>query len=406
MSMERKSLKEKIKRKINNLHTVETPLKKLPSTESKIKNLASIESNIKNASKVFIVGHNEPDCDSIGAALGLSVIAQHFGKETYIIVNDNELELAPDVKALIDNNKKEHTIITLDSFRRLVDDNSLLMVADVNKKYLVSVKDDLDKFKDIIVIDHHLEDANTIPATKKLIDPKISSASEIVARLLNMSQIKYNKDVGNALLAGIILDTKRFYKNTTSTTLDVAEKLIRHGAEYDVVNRLFLSNFYQDQDIYMLMFDKPNGKTSSTIGNTHIQLYPRTLLQESTVSFTLNRNAPTTIYKKVDLAKAADKMLKYADVAFVLGYINEEEVSISARSKSDINVGKIMGRIENGGGNGESAGGRVKTEDILAFEQDLMQLVQWGIPDFEEDDKPKELLKRPEEARKRKAKSQ
>lgn len=362
-----------------------------------------IDSNIKAASKIFIVGHNEPDCDSIGASLGLSTIAQSYGKQTHIIINDNELELGPDVKTIIDTNKAQHSIISLAGFHKMVDDNSLLIAADVNKKYLVSVKDDLDKFKNIVVIDHHLEDANTIPTDKKLIDPKISSASEIVARLLNSSQIKYSKDISNALLAGIILDTKRFYKNTTSTTLDVAEKLIRHGAEYDVVNRLFLSNFYQDQDIYMLMFDKPNGLTSSTIGNTHIQLYPRTLLQEYTVSFTLNRNAPTTIYNKVNLAITADKMLKYASVAFVLGYINEEEVSISARSKCDINVGKILGRLENGGGNGESAGGRVKTNDILALEKEIMQLVGWGIPDFEEEIPSKELLKHPKETKKRKS---
>lgn len=343
-----------------------------------------LESNIENSSKVFIVGHNDPDCDSIGAALGVSALCQQHGKETHIIVNDDELELAPDVKNLIDMNKQQHSIISLAGFHKRMDDSALLIAVDVNKKYLVSVKDDLDRLRSIIVIDHHQEDANTIPTVKKLIDPKISSASEIVARILHSAGIKYSKEVGNALLAGIILDTKRFYKNTTSNTLDVAEKLIRRGADYDVVNRLFLSNFYQDRDIYMLMFDQDN---------THIQVYPRTLLQESTVAFTLNRTSPTTIYKKVDLAKAADKMLKYADVAFVLGYVNEKEVSISARSKSDINVGAIMGRIKNGGGNSENAGGRVETDNILAFEQDLLQLVQWGIPDFEKEDRPKELLK-------------
>ena len=40
-----------------------------------------LESEIKKSSNVFIIGHNGPDFDSIGACIGLAVLAEHFHKD-------------------------------------------------------------------------------------------------------------------------------------------------------------------------------------------------------------------------------------------------------------------------------------------------------------------------------------
>lgn len=333
-----------------------------------------LENGISRASKVFIVGHNEPDYDCIGSALGLSALAKSLGKETYIIVDDDDIEIDPGVKKILEESKEKHNIITLEEFRTLVNKKSLLITTDVNKKYLVSVKNDLDKFKSIIVIDHHQEDEQTIETSKKIIEPKISSASEMIAQVLNSSRIRYDQEIANYLLAGIILDTKRYVKNTTAQTLDVAEKLMRKGADYDYVNSLFLTEFDQDGRIELLIH---------TPGNTIVQEYAQlSLFAPRNVTFTINREKPETVYKKVDIAKAADKMLKYSigDASFVIAPVNDGIISISARSRSDIDVGQIMKRFSNGGGNAENAGGRIESNDIYAVEKELMEQVQWGLP--------------------------
>lgn len=353
--------------------------------------------NIKNASKIFIVGHNTPDYDAIGSALGVATLAKEQKKETYIIVNDLPQELDPGVLKVIEDSKDQYHFIGLKEYKEMVDKKSLLITVDVNKKYLVSVKDDLDKVEKIMIIDHHGEDNLSIVTPHRFIDQEASSASEIVTQVLHASKIRYSKNMANYLLAGIILDTKRFQKNTSPTTFDVTEKLCRNGADYDAVNKLFISNYFEDKEMYHLIFGEEttleeNGNSEITIANTHIQAYPQ-LFGEPTVAFIVNRILPKTQYRRDMLAKTADKMLgKYADVAFVLGYTSDTNVTICARSKCEINVGKILEKLDymgidtfpqenienftcSGGGNKQNAGGCISTSDIFAVEKFLMDSV-------------------------------
>lgn len=333
-----------------------------------------LEDVITQSSKVFIVGHNEPDFDSIGSAIGLQVLCEYFGKEAYIIINDADIDLEPGVKKIIDNNKDKYNIITIQEYQNLKDDNSTLIMTDVNKNYLISVRDNLPDFKHIIIVDHHEEDNNTVKTDNKYIDVKVSSASEIVAQVLNSCRCKYNKDVATFLLSGIVLDTKRYIKNTSSKTHDVVEKLMNKGANVDYVNELFLVEFDEDRKINDLIF---NG--------TFFQKYEYSVFETHNISFTLNRNAPFTIYRRDEIAKAADKMLKYrVDAAFVLGYTKDGAITISARSKNNIDVGRIMSHMH-GGGNPINAGAKVSSNDIFDTERELMQQVQWGfnIPEIQ-----------------------
>ncbi len=344
-----------------------------------------LETAINDSAKVFIVSHDVPDYDAIGSALGISTLCKFLEKESYIIVNDADIELEPGVKKIIDDNKEVHNIINLEEFKKLKDKNSILITTDVNKVNRISVKDYLDSFKDIIIIDHHNEDDNTIQTEKKYINTKVSSASEMIALVLNAAKTKYNKEIANYLLAGIILDSGRYVRNATDTTHDISKKLIRMGADTKYVNDLFLRKFDDEGRISLLIYPE---------GNTIFKTIAYSLLNEYNVTFTLNRKSPDTIYKKVDIAKASDKMLKFEiDAAFVVGYVNENVVSISARSRSDIDVGKIMSNM-NGGGSPESAATRIEgVNDILEIEEILMQKVEEYINNIEDQEKPKKLIK-------------
>ena len=333
-----------------------------------------LETEICKSSKVFIIGHNSPDFDSIGSAIGLQVYATSLNKKAYIIVNDEASKIEPGVKKIIDDNIENFNFIKKDQFEKIVNTNSILIVTDVNKDYMISVNDKLNIFKNIIIIDHHEEDENTIKTEDKYISLDASSASEIVARILNSTKTKYSSDVANYLLAGISLDTKRFKRATTAITHDVAEKLIDKGADINYVNNLFLEEFESYCRISNLI-----------INGTIIQKYSESLLSPIQVSFTLNRNNPTEVYIKEDYAKAADRMMKFngIDASFALGYIDKETVHISARGTKKVNVGKIM-KAMGGGGNPQSAGGQIKSENILDVEKKLMDNIPEGISDEEE----------------------
>ena len=356
----------------------------------RIKELSErLEENIDGASKVFIVGHNNPDYDAIGSALGIATIVKFLGKDAYIIINDGLSKLDLGVQNILAANSSDYNIITLEDFRKLVDDDSMLITTDVNKKYMVSVRDDLRSFKKVMIIDHHLDDEFTIDADYKYIDVDASSASEIVTRVLKKMNIDYSLKLANALLAGIILDTKRFQKNTSLSTFQATEELCQRGADYEAVNRLFVSDFKEATEINFLI------SGNEELSNTRIVAYPQ-LLGAPTVSFTVNRNKPSTMYNQVTLAKAADQMLNYnVDASFVLGYVSPDDVGISARSRGDFNVGEVLAKLQyldlpqvellafnpseivkSGGGNKQNAGGRVTTTDIFKLEREIQRQVE------------------------------
>lgn len=331
----------------------------------------TLAEQIDYCSKVFIVGHNEPDFDSIGSAIGLAYLANKLGKEAYIVVNDNEITLEPGVKKMLDKAEENYYIINRKDALDLADDKSLLIVTDCNKQPRISLKDDLDKFWNIIIIDHHQEDETSIPVEDRFISLEASSASEIVSRVLLLARKPINPDVANYLLAGINLDTKRFKINTTDKTHEIAEKLIRNGADTDYVNNLFLEEFESYCRISNLI-----------VNGTIIRKYSDSLLAPIQVSFTLNRNLPKQIYQKEDLAKAADHMLTFngIDASFALGFVEPGVIHISARSNKRVNVANIMEQLC-GGGSPQAAGGRIEADDIFKVEEELMQKISYGLSD-------------------------
>ena len=343
------------------------------------------------SSKIFIVGHDEPDYDAIASAIGLSELCQNYGIDSYLIVDDNDIELEPGVKQIIDKEKERCNIINIEEFEELKDNMSSLIVTDTNNQSLVSVRDYLEDFKDILIIDHHAESVRTIDTENKHIDEDASSASEIVTNLLSNLKVKYSKDTANYLLSGIRLDTKRFKKNTSANTYDQVRKLLNRGATMDYVEDLFTTEIDVDKAISLLIHDDHNTRMVE-YGDPNFDR-DNILLKGYNVSFTLNRLDPTKGYKKVVLAQTADRMISFrtTDASFVLGYINPNTVYISGRSKGKIDVGKIMDKM-NGGGSIRSAGCRIDNpDDIFEIEKELMQQIEWGLPKEE----VKKLIKKP-----------
>lgn len=344
----------------------------------KLKDILELE--ITNSSNVFIVGHNNPDFDAIGSSIGLACLSNYYGKDSYIIVEETANTLQPSVKKMIDMYKKDYHFIKKKDISKLIDDNSILLVTDVNKSDMISVGNRLNDFKSIIILDHHSGNDNTIDTDYIFINSNVSSASEIVARILIALKAKYSDKVANALLAGIELDTKRFQYNDFPSTYDTAEKLIKNGAKAEEVRSWFLEDF----DSYCRI-------SNLIINGTVIKEYGKSLIAPINASFTLNRNNPKTIYHSEDCAKAAVQMISFkgVDAAFALGYINETEIYISARGNSKVDVAKIMDKL-GGGGNPQCAAAKLESEDIFDVEKALMRRIKYGLtPDVEISNNPK-----------------
>lgn len=311
----------------------------------------TLDKLMSEVDSVFIVPHNRPDFDALGAAVGMSLIAgKKYKKKNYIIINDEIKSLPVEIQKMIEDISKSHNVIRIGDLSPLITDNSMLAIVDANKDYLVSTKDYFDSFKDILVIDHHKTDEHTIVTPNLFVDTCLSSTCEEISRLIFNLGIKINPDEANYLLSGIVLDTNRLTKNLTSKTFSVLSKLTERGANPETVNNLFLEEFEHDRLIQKL------------VDGTEFLKYSIGIAADSSDS--------GRIFTVEDIAKCADYISRYnVDAAFAIAYIDQDLVSISARSKGIIDVSAIM-KLLGGGGSPTSAAARIKgysTGDIKDY---------------------------------------
>lgn len=300
-----------------------------------------ISEKMKNAKKVIIIPHINPDFDAIGSAAGITLIAKKFKKESRIIVDDDINAIDDGVRLIIDElNKDNELVINKSKYKDIKNKDDLFILTDVNKKKLISMNNIINK-KNTVVIDHHESGDDTVLSNYEYIDTNVSSASEIVTRLLASYKIKIPKDIANYLLAGIHLDTNRLTKNTSSNTFKVISKLLDSKADMSKVTNFFVEDFYSDRKVQNLvnMLDISNYTVGTII-------------------------AKDCLVEPIELAKAADYSLRYGlDAVFALGKIDEDTISISSRSQGKVNVGAVMREFD-GGGHMYSGAAKIKDATI------------------------------------------
>ena len=301
----------------------------------------NLENKILSTENVIIVPHKFADFDAIGSAIGLSLLPRKLKHQAFIVNGDSPTEMEAGVKVITEEAGKEYGIV---SKEKLIASNpngfdqSLFVLTDVNKDYLIHVKDLITDPEKTVILDHHEEDQKTVPSNHKYIDTSSSSASETVTKLLSACKIKIPSDVAKYLLAGIYLDTNKLTKNVSSETMKTVAKLLESGASMPDVINLFKEDFYSDRRVQELVgkIKMFNYSLAVLVGNDEDE------------------------FSREELAKAADYALKYGcDGVFAVGNVGNGTVSVSARSNAVINVGGIMQEM-GGGGNQYSAATKIE----------------------------------------------
>ena len=288
-----------------------------------------------DASAVFIMGHKYADLDSMGAAVGICCMARKRGKRAYI-VTDLDMNLAETLVArLRQNTEYKGVFISAQDAILIADSKSLLVVVDTNRPEQVESEALLQSINHVAVIDHHRRAATYIEnATINYHEPYASSASELVAEMLQylVDQADILRIEAEALLAGIVLDTKSFAIRTGSRTFDAAAYLRRSGADTTDVKRMLQSDFDSTMAKYAIIRD--------------------TRIYRPGIAVAYSESSES----RVLIAQAADELLNIAGIqaSFVISHVGED-MFISARSIGNINVQVIMEKL-GGGGNQSTAG--------------------------------------------------
>ena len=196
---------------------------------------------IKKSDSVIIMGHRMSDLDAIGSAIGALRICKICGVPAVIAVNSDATLAGPLLKTFIDAGEG-HNFILPDQTRDVITPRTLLIVVDTYQKRLLESQKIYEKCKRIVVIDHHRMAVGHIDNPLLLYhEPYASSASELVCELLQFLPKEDNITAleAQALLAGIMLDTRSFALHVGVRTFEAAAWLRSRGAQTADTKLLF-----------------------------------------------------------------------------------------------------------------------------------------------------------------------
>ena len=276
-----------------------------------------------DASRVFVMGHKYPDMDCIGAAAGVCAMARKKGAPVHIIKEAGQNPASEMSERLGGLGEYKDVFLSQQDAILLADANCLLVVVDTNRPEQVVSQDLLEAVHKVAVIDHHRRASSYIAdAALNFHEPYASSASELVTELLQylLEPADLLKTEAEALLAGMVLDTKQFTMRTGSRTFEAAAFLRRSGADTGDVKKLFQNDLEGTIAKYDII--------------QNAKMYHEGIAVAK-VDHTVGR---------ITAAQAADELLNISgiDTSFVLFPDQEGRVILSARSMGDVNVQVVL----------------------------------------------------------------
>ncbi len=312
---------------------------------------------IDQADTVFVMGHKNPDMDSVGSGIGILRAIKNRNNQGYLILRGEN----PSIKNIMDRLRIDQPellkeIITPEQAAEIITKESLMILVDNHKPSFTEAPELLDMVEKRIVIDHHRRGAEFIKdPVLTYVEPYASSTSELVTEILTYisDNLNLTKFEAEALMAGITVDTKNFSFQTGVRTFEAAAVLKRAGADSIVVKQLF-------RDDFSTFINRAEVVTSAKI------IYDKIAIGR------LEEEAEGAL---LIAAQSANELLNIngVEATFVLTNL-DEKIHISGRSLGSISVQLILEKL-GGGGHLTSAGTQVKDKTMDEVEKMLIEQI-------------------------------
>lgn len=311
----------------------------------------ALEKMIKESSEVFVMGHKNPDMDCFGAGLGVMAICKELKKDCYMVLEDVPVTIKNVYdRVRVGEPSYINMMISPEKAYDICKDTSLVILVDNSRKLSTEAPYLLDVTSKIVVIDHHRMGKDFVENPMlTYLEPYASSACELVTEIIYYMFEKFdvNKLIAEALLAGIVVDTKNFYYQTGVRTFEMASYLKRFGADSIAVKHLFKDNFNTIKLKSNVLSNAISYRNYICIG-----VFPEELEESMLIA-----------------AQSADDLLGVLDIecSFVLTIVSGQ-IHISGRSLGKISVQLILEKL-GGGGHYTSAGARLNCSMEEAIEK-------------------------------------
>ena len=288
---------------------------------------SALKELIADTDQVLLVGHRFADLDSFGSCYGMYSAITAMGKEARVVVN-RETALCTQLIDYVEENGDEGCVITAEQALSMVTKKTMLIICDTHRRSFLDCPELYDACPITVIIDHHRKTVDYIDnAVIFYHDPYASSACELVSELVQYIQPRIGKVEAEALLSGIMLDTRNFVLHAGARTFEAAAFLRNCGASTVTVKSFFKSGF----NVYK--------ERASIIADAHVY-------GDCAISRTESLDKDV----RIAASQAADEMLGINGVhaSFVL-FHSGDIINISARSLGVINVQLIMETLGGGG---------------------------------------------------------
>ena len=314
-------------------------------------------SEISQASNVIIMGHCNPDFDSIGACVGIAALASYIGVKSKIVTDTTHPNFLACTEKLTELEEYRNAFIDGVEGLGMCAYGTLLVVVDANNFTILEAPDIAEKSFKTIVIDHHIkkEEFKNEPLLS-YIDPSASSASELVSEILEQALPAgiLKKEEATLLLSGIMVDTNNFTRTVGTRTFSAALYLRGAGANSELA-RTFFSESFEDY-------------RSEALFGADVEIYR----EQIAITTSEGTDSP---HDRLAAAKAATKLLSVRKVNAAFAIVRAGEViHISARSNGSINVQLILEKL-GGGGHFDMAGASLSDRTIAQAKELLIGVV-------------------------------
>ena len=290
---------------------------------------SALKELMKAADNVVIMGHKYADLDSLGSAYGIYKLARSMEKDAYVIYNE-QTSMAKNLYERLCVLNEGFEGSTLHEIRSEITKKTLLIITDVHRAQVTEEPELINMCGPIVIIDHHRKAVDYIDSSVIFYnETAASSASEMVTEIMQYANPKaVTQAEAEALLSGIMLDSRNFVMNAGVRTFEASAFLRSKGADPIQVKKLF----------------------SGSVGayKQRANIVASAELYENTAIAVNTENDENT---RLATAQAADELLGISKVAasFVLCRIEGGKINISARSLGQMNVQLIMEALGGGG---------------------------------------------------------
>lgn len=300
---------------------------------------------------VLIMGHSNPDLDAIGSAMGMARVCKALGKNVHLVLDKPNNSIDGLYNKIIESEDyEEDYFITCEEALKYDKDNTLLIVVDVSIPNHTECPELVEVMDKVSVIDHHIRATSFIDKAQVIyLDPFASSACEAIVQIAQymVEKIKFTELDVDAMLAGILVDTKNFMFKTGVKTFEAAAYLKKSGAD-----NLRVKCFFQN--------DLESFKKKA-------EAFRKAEIYKKNFVLTI---CPSNIKNQYTLvAQIADDLLNITGIeASIVCYdADDGYCTVSARSNGNVNVQLIMEGL-GGGGHFTAAGVQIqdkKAKDVL-----------------------------------------